>query len=108
MELTRALPILLFAACAPTRVGAEQDLRPRASTDLSCPQDKLVLQPSGAGFGTASVLALGSAVAYAFYLTFTRVITRHEPVPVIIFWNSGLVMLLGDWMAPTFFEPGVA
>lgn len=66
----------------------------------------IVLQPSGAGVGPASFLALGSAVAYAFYLTLTRVITRHEPVPVIVFWNSGLVMLfVALWMVPFWKTP---
>ena len=47
MELTRALPIMLLASCAPTRESAEQDLRPRASLDLSCPVNQLVMSPSG-------------------------------------------------------------
>jgi drug/metabolite transporter (DMT)-like permease len=61
----------------------------------------IVLQPSGAGLGLASIFAIGSAVAYAIFLILTRAMTRHEPVPVMILWNSGLVMIfMGIWMIP--------
>ena len=66
----------------------------------------VVLQPSGAGLGLASLLALGSAVAYAVYLVLTRLVTRHEPVPVIVLWNSGLVMIfVALWMIPLWKTP---
>ena len=66
----------------------------------------VVLQPSGAGLGLASFLALGSAVAYAVYLILTRLVTRHEPVPVIVLWNSGLVIIfVALWMVPFWKTP---
>ena len=52
------------------------------------------------------MLALGSAVAYAVYLVLTRLVTRHEPVPVIVLWNSGLVMIfVALWMIPLWKTP---
>jgi drug/metabolite transporter (DMT)-like permease len=66
----------------------------------------IVLQPSGAGLGVASIFAIGSAVAYAIFLILTRAMTRHEPVPVMILWNSGLVMIfMGIWMIPVWRTP---
>jgi len=66
----------------------------------------IVLQPSGAGLGVASIFGMGSAVTYAIFLILTRAMTRHEPVPVMILWNSGLVMIfMGIWMIPFWKTP---
>jgi drug/metabolite transporter (DMT)-like permease len=66
----------------------------------------VVLQPSGAGMGTASILALGSAGAYAGFLVLTRFSTRHEAVSVIVLWNSGLqIVCVALWMIPIWKTP---
>ena len=67
----------------------------------------VVLQPSAAGFSAASFFALGSAVAYAVFLTLTRAMTAHEPVSTMIVWNSSVVMIvmailmMPDWQTPS-------
>lgn len=67
----------------------------------------VVLQPSGAGYGMSSLLALGSSVAYAAYLVLTRAMTRTESVPALVFWNSLLVLsvmavlMIPGWQTPS-------
>ena len=67
----------------------------------------IVMQPSGAGYGLPSLLALGSALAFALIVILTRVLTAIESVPCLMFWNSGIVasamavLMLPEWRAPT-------
>jgi drug/metabolite transporter (DMT)-like permease len=67
----------------------------------------IVLQPSGAGYGFASMLAIGSAIGYAVFLVMTREMTRTESVPGMVFWNSLMVMIvtailmIPGWKTPT-------
>lgn len=66
----------------------------------------VVLQPDGAGLGPASMLALGSAVAFALIIIMTRTLTVTESVPCLMFWNSGVVAvvtglaMLTEWKTP--------
>ena len=67
----------------------------------------VVLQPDGAGLGPASMLALGSAVAFALIIIMTRTLTVTESVPCLMFWNSGVVAIvtglamLTEWKTPS-------
>jgi len=67
----------------------------------------VVLQPDGAGLGPASMLALGSAVAFALIIIMTRALTATESVPCLMFWNSGVVamvtglVMLTEWKTPS-------
>jgi drug/metabolite transporter (DMT)-like permease len=67
----------------------------------------IVMQPSGAGYGPPSLLALGSAGAFAAVLILTRGLTATESVPCLMFWNSTAVAatmalaMLPDWRTPT-------
>ncbi|MEZ5773273.1 MAG: DMT family transporter [Hyphomicrobiaceae bacterium] len=54
----------------------------------------VVMQPSGAGSGPASLMALGSATTYAVFLIMTRTLTATESVPSLVFWNSLLVLIV--------------
>jgi drug/metabolite transporter (DMT)-like permease len=67
----------------------------------------IALQPSGAGFGLPSFYALGSALAFAVLIIFTRMLTATETVPCMMLWNSGIVAsvmfiaMLWNWHTPT-------
>ncbi len=66
----------------------------------------IVLQPSGAGFGPGSALALLAALSYALSLNLLRLMSRTESSPAMLFWFS-LFVLAGaglltpfDWRTP--------
>jgi len=67
----------------------------------------VILQPSGAGFGIGGLMALGSALVYAFFLIGSRALTATESGPCLIFWNAaGMftamgIAMLWDWRTPT-------
>jgi drug/metabolite transporter (DMT)-like permease len=66
----------------------------------------IVLQPSGAGFGPGSLLALVAAFAYALGLNLSRLMSDTESSACMTFWvglfiliGSGLIMPF-DWKTP--------
>jgi drug/metabolite transporter (DMT)-like permease len=73
----------------------------------------IVMQPSGAGYGTPALFALGSAGAFAAVLILTRSLAATESVPCLMFWNSAAVSaamavaMLPHWRTPTGLDIGV-
>ncbi len=66
----------------------------------------VVLQPSGAGFGLGSVLALFAALTYALSINLSRLMSDTESSAGMLFWIS-IFLLLGtglltpfDWRTP--------
>lgn len=66
----------------------------------------IVFHPDAAGFGIASFYALASAAAYAVFLILTRLMTKTESVPSMMFWNSSIMMvIMGVAMLPVWKTP---
>jgi drug/metabolite transporter (DMT)-like permease len=59
----------------------------------------VILQPSGTGFGTGALAALGACFAYAFLLIASRAMSATESVPCLMFWNAfTMFVVMGGWM----------
>lgn len=66
----------------------------------------VVLQPSGAGFGLGSILALGSALSYALILILSRQLATTESMAGLMLWNSaGIVLIMAVLMIPEWRTP---
>lgn len=55
----------------------------------------IVARPSPDSINTGIVMAAGAAIFFALTLTFTKRLTRSQPIANILFWLTGMQIILG-------------
>jgi drug/metabolite transporter (DMT)-like permease len=65
----------------------------------------VIVQPSGTGFGTGAIFALGSAFCYALFNILARKLSASEPSHTQLFWASVVLVLGGAALAPFQWTP---
>jgi drug/metabolite transporter (DMT)-like permease len=91
---------LLMSAFSVLLLGERVDLRRWLAIAAGFVGVLVIVQPSGTGFGTGAIFALGSALCYALFNVLARKLSASEPSHTQLFWASVVLVLGGAALTP--------